>query len=300
MHLLLMDLDGTTLTCDGRVPCNMLDFFEFARTHKITPCIATSRSPDNVAELFRGYSGLFAICSDGGTSIRLTDEWYEVLDEILLGPDVVKRVTEFMQVANRGLELFCFGDKLSSFAVHHLSNTATNSLAFYETYLGDSRPVVRHTDLLSLNAGQAPMRAISWLAPLELVRIPAKDVSDFARSQGAKVLMYRETRVAPIRVEADTDSDYYWVDVVNQDLDKATAAERLSRKLEVDGKILAFGNGVNDLGMFRMSSLSLAPLGCAVEVAAAASLVADGECGDAFLAAAMDIIADWSQHVPRR
>lgn len=281
MILLVSDLDGTLLDSNGAVPFDELrQLLRVLKGKRATFAVATSRSSHNVATLFgKGLPRPAVVIShDGAAVVALQDQRMDVIAEWLL--PAVSAELMARQAAGMGeIDLGLFLGACRDFAVllapgsqSDVSGRSRQTQTMMEL-IDDGRPVRISTreDLVD-QASSQPVRAVTCFGDREAIQ-SADDRLGEVDPGNTRLLSYPETR---------RPGDWWWLDVHRQGLSKATAIAALMKRARYS-RLIALGNGDNDVEMFDLADWSACPSGSTPRARAAATTPLPARPGGDFL-----------------
>lgn len=257
--VLVTDLDGTYLEADGELASTHDEFARSLEDRGIEFIVATNRSPHNVAQKFASHGSFYAVCSDGATTIKVTDGEWRVVAEAGLGAMASTRVSRAMLECATPRELFLFSSAERAFAVYHYTPDGSDeSLRVFTENLGDPRPICRidtigaASDLLVDNG----LLAVSWFAPKEQVEYGRARIQSLLNEE-VSTRFYAETR---IKIGAQ-EQTFWWLDILSLNANKGYALKKLWDLTAPDiPLVVALGDGDNDVSLFSVADLSYCPI----------------------------------------
>ena len=292
--VLITDLDGTFLNPSGELPANASEFLETLDELSIDFWVATSRSPQNVCELFAPLSRCYvAVCSDGAVTITAESTKFDVTDEVLLPVEVSRDIVRTMRAQSPELEIFAFSGSACGFEILHSSHERRiASLEWLMKAFLDSRPI------RPLKLGQdipdrafESLRSLSWFAPRLILEPATRRLRLAIREHPVQLLHYPETRVPTAHAGQDM-RDYSWTDVIADGVDKATAVRKMLERERSDCPIIALGNGDNDAALLTAATLSFAPSDSSESARNSASCVLERPSGEPFVGSVLSMIRE--------
>lgn len=238
-RLIALDIDGTLLGQDGKVPTGTVDALDLVRAAGHEPVLATGRSSVGLmpVAIRLGLIEGFAVCSNGSLTVRLdptTPAGYVIEDSRRFDPGpVIHRALALAPRARVGVEEVGWG--------------WTVNAPFNPGLLNGEQKPTPVTDLCA--------------APATRVALHTPGISqhlDALRATGVTV----------------TPAGPDWADVTGPRTSKATALERLRARLGIPPEdTIAVGDGTNDIDMFRWAARAVAMGHAAPAVRAAADEV---------------------------
>lgn len=269
--LVATDLDGTILESDGGVPrAGLTCLVAQIRSLGVDFCVATSRSVPNVQAL--GLEPSWIVAHDGACIMEQEDNGLGCVRELLLSEadagSAVDVAVGLAGASDRRLLASVFHGVDLDFRVAALSSpagVASEILEAFSALVDDGRRLVWSSR--NWTEGAASVRAVSLFGDSVAI---ADAAGAFNPAGGVAVHEYPETRGWP---------GLAWLDIQVAGVDKGLAVDLL-RKRQAFDRVIAFGNGPNDVRMLESASFSIAPSDASAEAKAAASAVLDVPCGE--------------------
>jgi hydroxymethylpyrimidine pyrophosphatase-like HAD family hydrolase len=239
-RLVALDIDGTLLGQDGKIPTGTVDALDLVRAAGHEAVLATGRSLVGLMPVATrlGLVEGFAVSSNGSLTVRLdptVPAGYVIEDAHRFDPGpVIHRALALAPDAHIGVEDVGWG--------------WTVNRTFPDGLLNGEQKPTPVTDLCA--------------APATRVAVHAPGISrhlDALRATGATA----------------TPAGADWADITGPETSKATALERLRTRLSIPPEAtVAVGDGANDVHMFRWAARAVAMGHAAPSVRAAADEVA--------------------------
>lgn len=238
-HLIALDIDGTLVGRDGRIPTETVDAVELVRAAGHHVVLATGRSLVGLLSIARrlGLSRCLAVCSNGALAVRLeptAPSGYELVDARRFAPGpVVRQAAALRPGIGVAVEEVGWGWRVNRPFAKALLNGPQKLVPTSGLLRGQASRVVLHAD-----------RITDHLAVL--------------REAGAVI----------------TPANADWVDVTAPGTSKAAALEAIRQLLGVAPEhTVAVGDGVNDLSMLAWAGRGVAMGHASDAVRAAADAV---------------------------
>lgn len=223
-RLVALDIDGTLLGHDGKVPAGTVEALDLVRAAGHQVVLATGRSLVGLLPIATrlGLVEGFAVCSNGTLTVRLDPgaaSGYAIDDGRRFDPGpAILRALALVPGVRVGVEVVGWGWYVNQ--------------AFEDGLLNGEQKQVSVTDLCA--------------APATRVALHAPGIGHQLDALGAT-----GTTVTSAGVD--------WADVTAPGTSKATALERLRRRFDIEpGATVAVGDGMNDLGMLAWARRSVA------------------------------------------
>lgn len=236
-RLVALDIDGTLVGNDGKIPTGTVDAIDLVRAagHKVV--LATGRSLVGLIPVATrlGLAHEFSVCSNGTVTVRL--------DPAAASGYVIQEARRFEP----------------SSAIHRALRLVPEACVGVEE-LGWGWHVNREFDSRLLN-GQQKRTSVAELsaAPATRVVLHARGIARHADDLAS---------VGVTAIPAGND----WLDVTGPGTSKAVALERLRQHLRISTEAtIAVGDGINDLGMLSWAARGVAMGHAAAAVRAAAN-----------------------------
>ena len=275
--ILVTDLDGTYFDKGGQIPEPAEELAAVLKSREIEFIVATSRSPNSVPVLLRHLaSPYYAICSDGATTIEVDQTKWGVIAEENLDSALGLDIAEFMSDCKLPSEVFLFAPARLEFAICHLcTDTRADSLNILTETLGETRPVRSHMVLDQVRSllSDGGIRAVSWFAAHAEIEGGKNQLVDVLRDDAIQCLVYREDRYP----------SYSWLDIISASSAKGEALKKLLESRTARPRIVALGNGDNDVSLFQVADISLCPRDASIRAKAAATRILDASGGSEFV-----------------
>ena len=223
-QLVALDIDGTLLGPDGKVPAGTVEVLDFVRAAGHDVVLASGRSLGGLLPVATrlGLVQGFAVCSNGGVTVRLdpaAPSGYEISDVHVFDPGMV---------IARALDLA----PDVRVAVEDVGRGWRVSRVFAEGMLNGDQKVVPVEDLVVGPAARLALQTPEVLRHLESLRATGVTVTPAGRD---------------------------WVDVTALGTSKAVALEQIRVRLGVPPRqTVAVGDGANDLSMLAWAARGVA------------------------------------------
>lgn len=230
VRLVVVDMDGTLLDGEGRIPEDLWPLLEAMRERGVVFSPASGRQYATLARQFdRAREGMVFIAENG--SYVVSDE--AEISSTTLAPDVVARLV------GRGRDLTAQG--------HDLGMVVCGKRAAY----------VERTDRAFLDHVDPYYASLVELDDLDtvdddVVKVAVFSFADPQEGTAPALADFGETHQVVV-------SGAHWVDVMHPRVDKGVAVRRLQEELGVSAEqTVAFGDYLNDLEMLDAAGLSFA------------------------------------------
>lgn len=223
-QLLALDIDGTLLGHDGKVPTGTVEVLDLVRAAGHDVVLASGRSLVGLLPVATrlGLVQGFAVCSNGAVTVRLdpaAPSGYEISDARVFDPGMV---------IARALEL----DPDVRVAVEDVGRGWRVNRVFAEGMLNGNQEVVPVEDLVAGPATRLALHAPEVVRHLQALRATGVTVTPAGRD---------------------------WADVTALGTSKAVALEEIRERLGVpSGQTVAVGDGANDLSMLAWAARGVA------------------------------------------
>jgi HAD superfamily hydrolase (TIGR01484 family) len=222
--LVAVDIDGTLVDADGRVPAGTVEALDLVQAagHEIVPASGRSLAGLVPIAVRLGLTRGWAVCSNGAVTVRLdraAPSGYEVVESWTFDPaPVIRRALDLVPDANVAVEEIGWG-------------WSTNR-PFEPGELNGQQKTAAVDDLMS-----QPTTRVALVAP------GIRRYSDALHATGVTV--------SPMGPD--------WLDIAARDVNKAVALDRVRQYLHIPTeRTVAVGDGVNDLSMLAWAGRSVA------------------------------------------
>ena len=242
IRLIAVDMDGTLLDGDGRIPDSLWPLLERLDQRGIAFVPASGRPLATLRALFGEAGARMTFIAENGTHVvRGEDE----ISTDALDPDFVRMVVERVRtLAADGHDL---GIVLCGKETAHIERADAPFRAEVDTYYVQ---VAEHADVLSADDVILKLAVFDFVSA-EQSAAPA--LADIAATHQVVV------------------SGRHWVDVMNKGINKGVALAELQQSLGIDrAHTAAFGDYLNDLEMLDAADWSFAMADAHEDVAARA------------------------------
>lgn len=255
-YLYVSDLDGTLLPPDGRFPRESAARLNRLIGSGMNFTIATARNYDSVYPLLKEVNLKLPVILFNGVYLTDFNTGESLIMSNLISHDDVRGVLSAAAAMDMDPFVYTYGVK------HYLYyRDAKNpaSLSYIQTLSKDNR--LRYAeDLTSLEGDVSGFLFIDTHSVLEPLH------KDLSRKYAGSLNMYFQEDI--------TTPGYYWLQIYREGANKGIMMEQLAQRLGFPlSRVVAFGDYVNDLDMFRVAGQSIAVANALPEVKSAATQV---------------------------
>jgi Cof subfamily protein (haloacid dehalogenase superfamily) len=246
VRLITVDMDGTLLDDDHRMPEGLSDLVRELESRGIAFCPASGRQYANLAARFVDVAdGLLYIAENGAYVVRGEEEISaDVLDRSVVARAV--RVVRALVASGVDAGAVVCGKRSA-----YVERTDPAFLARADSYYTS---LVRVDDLLAVDD--------------DVVKVAVFDFGSVARTTAPALQVLADTHQVVV-------SSAHWVDLMNRSTHKGAAVRRVQEALGITpAQTMAFGDYLNDLEMLDAAELSFAMANAHPDVLARARYVA--------------------------
>ena len=269
--VLVLDLDGTLLSGKGEVPDQNIHALDAVRDAGIEVVVATGRSFDECKHILNLIQHQGISITAGGSALH--DAKGVVLDRETLSIDIVEEVSKdvvannhrcllLKDPSNCDAQYVLVGDA----QLHHASSWwfETLKVPYLEVKSIEDDPWPSHTLRVGAVAEEAELKPIA--ERLE------KSLQDRAKMQHWSAVTCSEA----------TGSQTHLLEVFKKDVNKWSMLKRHHGKSLNPKRVIAIGDGINDIELFQEVGLSIVMGNATLEVQSFADVIAGRHDGNGF------------------
>lgn len=255
-YLFVTDLDGTLLLPGGKFPDESARRLNRLIDWGMNFTIATARNYDSVYPLLKEVNLKLPVILFNGVYLTEFHTGKSLTISNFISPDIAEDLLSIVSSMNLDPFVYTYGEK------HHLYYRRIQNpgaLNYFESLSKDRR--LRHaeefTDLEGKVAGLLLIDTQSALAPIHETLLEKY-------SSGLNMYFQQDIEMP----------GYYWLQIYHENSDKGKMVETLAERLGFPlAKVVAFGDYLNDLEMFKIAGRSIAVANALPEVRSAAHQV---------------------------
>ena len=257
--LVLLDMDGTMLNEDKKIPKENIEVIKALREMGIIVVLASGKPYDNL-EMYSNMCGAgpYVIGSNGAIirDIEKNEDIFAKKVEKKYALKVLEKAKKygFWIMVNIGGRLITEEEK---YGLTNANRSEISVVSDIKEYLETSKK-------------DEPILKITYLhedkEKLELLREELSDIEEVSVKKVGKATF--------AKLENETDNYPYYLDIMDLNITKAEAVETLRKKLNIDkSETIAIGDGLNDLEMLQSVGFAVAMGNAEPEVKAIAHMI---------------------------
>jgi len=232
MILYISDLDGTLLTNTAKLSQTSKNLINKALDKKINFTIATARTPATIVNILEGLNITIPVITMNGSAIYDIKSnkylYYSTIDNNLLS-----NLQDLIKAANIDAFIYCMVD--NHLAVYHNKLTHPCQISFYKER--NSTPYKTFIEKpLPINCEVLYFTIMDYENKINLLYESIKAI------KGLSITKYRDTY----------NKDIINLEIYHSSSSKANAIKYLKNYFNFD-KLIAFGDNLNDIPMFKVS-----------------------------------------------